>query len=807
MPLFGPPNVENLKAKRNIKGLIKALGYQEDTTVRSAAAEALGQIGDVEAAEPLIAALKDIDKLVRLRAAQALGRIGNERAVKPLIAALRDDDRLMREAAAEALEHLDWQPDKSEAGADYWIVKRQWAKCAKIGAPAVEPLIAVLKDGDDNVRRGVAKALGKTGDPRAVEPLIAALKDGSVRRAAAGALAQIGTSAVEPLVSTLKDNDRLVRKAAARALGQIGDARAIEPLTAALKDGDRLVREAAAEALDNLDWKPGKDRTGATYWIVKRQWDRCAEIGAPAAESLIAALKDEDNDVREASAVTLLEIGAPAVKALIVALKDESVHVTVAEVLSGIGDTRAVEPLIAALRDDDWAMREAAAEALEHLDWQPEESEAGAGYWIVKRQWDRCAQIGAPAVKPLIAALKDGDENSRRGIAQALGEIGDPRAVEPLIATLKDKDEGVREAIIRALAQVGTSAVEPLIAALEGKNKWMREAAARALGQIGDTRSVEPLIATLKDKDRSVCEAAAEALGNLGWKPDQNVTGATYWIAERQWDRCAEIGAPAVEPLAAALKDEDRLVRKATAETLGQIGDPRAVEPLITALKDKDKGVRGAIAKALAQIGVPAVEPLIAALKNRNEDVRQTAIRALGKAAPLTKDARAVEALIAVLKNKRGSKGVRQAAASALGQTGDARSVEPLITALSDADRSVREAAARALRQIGDPRAVEPLITALKDWDPDTCMEAAKALGRIGDERVVEPLIAALKSQHKRVRQAAAKALLRLYRHGDLDVQVGQRILAQRQTMAKPHQDLYLDVCPGHIDTGIGVEL
>ena len=30
MPLFGPPNVKKLKAKGNVKGLIKALGYDKD---------------------------------------------------------------------------------------------------------------------------------------------------------------------------------------------------------------------------------------------------------------------------------------------------------------------------------------------------------------------------------------------------------------------------------------------------------------------------------------------------------------------------------------------------------------------------------------------------------------------------------------------------------------------------------------------------------------------------------------------------------------------------------------------------------
>jgi hypothetical protein len=41
MPLFGPPNVEKMKAKGNVKGLIKALNYYQNMRVRRAAAEAL----------------------------------------------------------------------------------------------------------------------------------------------------------------------------------------------------------------------------------------------------------------------------------------------------------------------------------------------------------------------------------------------------------------------------------------------------------------------------------------------------------------------------------------------------------------------------------------------------------------------------------------------------------------------------------------------------------------------------------------------------------------------------------------------
>lgn len=57
--LFGPPDVQKLKANRDIDGLIKALDYEKDLSVRSAAADALGKTGDAPAVEPLITVLKD----------------------------------------------------------------------------------------------------------------------------------------------------------------------------------------------------------------------------------------------------------------------------------------------------------------------------------------------------------------------------------------------------------------------------------------------------------------------------------------------------------------------------------------------------------------------------------------------------------------------------------------------------------------------------------------------------------------------------------------------------------------------------
>jgi hypothetical protein len=56
MSLFGPPNVKNLIAKRDVKGLIKALGYEKAASVRRDAVDGLLIIGGAQAIEAVVAA-------------------------------------------------------------------------------------------------------------------------------------------------------------------------------------------------------------------------------------------------------------------------------------------------------------------------------------------------------------------------------------------------------------------------------------------------------------------------------------------------------------------------------------------------------------------------------------------------------------------------------------------------------------------------------------------------------------------------------------------------------------------------------
>ena len=108
MSQFGPPDVDKLKAKGDVKGLIKALNYVRYKPTRTDAARVLGEIGDPQAVEPLITALKDKTWDVRKAAAEALGEIGDARAVEiaRLLTELEAATYVQRLEAADALGRL-----------------------------------------------------------------------------------------------------------------------------------------------------------------------------------------------------------------------------------------------------------------------------------------------------------------------------------------------------------------------------------------------------------------------------------------------------------------------------------------------------------------------------------------------------------------------------------------------------------------------------------------------------------------------------------------------------------------------------
>ena len=173
---------------------------------------------------------------------------------------------------------------------------------------------------------------------------------------------------------------------------------------------------------------------------------------------------------------------------------------------------------------------------------------------------------------------------------------------------------------------------------------------------------------------------------------------------------------------------------------------------------------------ALAAIGEAALSSLLRALSHEEWLVRLHAVEALGK----TRSPEAVDPLLSVLFNDR-DRAVREDAVRALGQIGDNRAVEFLMTVMREP--GFRRLAVEALGQIGDRRAVPVLIKVLEGvdqldvsrptdacgnhWDEEiiTLGVAAKALGMIRDEAAIPSLIKALR--YTMTRADAADALTR----------------------------------------------
>lgn len=482
MGIFGPPNIGKLTTKKDVDGLIRASMYKKDASVpdakaeayaevRGAAADALGDLGDPRAIEPLrYLSFMDDHHGVRVRATRALGNIHDPRAREPLIAAL-DSDSPEAGVAAEVLGRLaDAHAIESLIRALQWespgVRESALAALVEIGGPAVEALTDVEAyldtdpywegafDREQKAREAALVALGRIGarrghpdaTDRAAWALIEHLDNSSLFEAAVGALVEIGEPAIELLVTRLRHPDRF---------------------------------RGVAEALTRLGWAP--DHDDAWYWVARGKYKKAVSLGAAAVEPLIARLRH--NQPQHALAA-LVRIGEPAVEPLIALLPDTHA----AEALGKIGDPRAiqpliaelwaeqrssdhygamvkalvaigiaaVEPLVAALRrppptairdyypDDRFLTFEmparsvrgvlpvtslrshalsggarnygpaGVADALDELDWQPDRGDAGAWYWVIKGDYEKAVSLGASAVEPLIAAWDDTNDMAHR---------------------------------------------------------------------------------------------------------------------------------------------------------------------------------------------------------------------------------------------------------------------------------------------------------------------------------------------------------------------------------------------------------
>jgi HEAT repeat protein len=386
-----------------------------------------------------------------------------------------------------------------------------------------------IGDAKAAVREEAATALGTLQVPSkgSISDLALALpaeKNARVRKAMAWALGQFGkqaAAAVPALAEMLKDKEPETRLAAVSALEKIGDP-ALPALARAIRSKHDDVRKAALDALAKSKGTATEDAVPDLVEALKAD-DTQVRLGAviilgkigPAARAAVPnlgeALEDANDEVGIKAAEALGKIGKAGVPALAKGLKSENekVRKLAAHGLGQAGEAaRVAAPALADLVADKKAGIEARTSAAFAL------ARAGTGLKVPAQPLvDALIEKAGGKTQSEIEAAND----FRRHISVALANIGTP-AVEPLVDTLKELNPFVRQYVREALGKIGKPAVPALIDALKNGTSFpVRSGAIAALGEIGPAarEAVAELTAALQDPDRGISNAAKDALKKI----------------------------------------------------------------------------------------------------------------------------------------------------------------------------------------------------------------------------------------------------------------------------------------------------
>jgi HEAT repeat protein len=222
-----------------------------DPAVRVAAARALGRLGVKAAGVPLVGRVNDEVLDVRLAAMRALGDIREKRAVPALTDQFEFYVRgVAGRAAIDALGRIGDDASvplfESQTGSGYPAHRRAAyeglarTRAAKVTANRISGALA--SEDDRRVRLAMAYALASAGSP--LTPIVEALSDSDLAPQALEYLVELGPVRTADLGALLRDQNPVVRRYVATALGFTGGSAAESALGAARQDPDTAVRHA-----------------------------------------------------------------------------------------------------------------------------------------------------------------------------------------------------------------------------------------------------------------------------------------------------------------------------------------------------------------------------------------------------------------------------------------------------------------------------------------------------------------------------------------------------------------------------------
>lgn len=373
---------------------------------------------------------------LRLKAATHLGESKDPRAIIPLLEAANDEDPLVRVTVYQSLLNL--------------------------GPLSIDTLHKALSDRDDKRRWMAVHILGRTGDKNAVLPLMSVTNDHSalVRLEVAEGLGRLkDRRAAKNLISLLKDLDPEVRVAAAAALGQIPTAKAVEPMLQVFHDGNIETKVAVARALVSPGWETIDARQRCLVALTIKEWLSALEV-----QFWDAAAYDISDKTTAHMNALVTEKATDGMVEILTQPFNSIMRRLAAEALGKMGEPKAVPALLEVSAEDDMPLRKSALEALQEIGAAGfEEMLNGLAHPspdVRKTAIIALSRINEPGACPAFAeALKDPDWNVRFAAAQALGEFpGQPQTASSLISALRDPELKIALAAANSLAKVADHA-------------------------------------------------------------------------------------------------------------------------------------------------------------------------------------------------------------------------------------------------------------------------------------------------------------------------------------------------------------
>jgi len=396
-------------------------------------------------------------------------------------------------------------------------------------------------------------------------------------------LATGGSPLLTLLAELLRDEDTRVRKAAVRAVGNLGSKAATPEILAGL-----------AESLRDKAFAP-------------------RSLFSPDALNYVPLLLDDDVNIRDAAFDAVLCLDSTAVTPEILAglrewLRDE-VPVNGAFIVADLG--RVAPPqtflpwLLELLRDDDASMRRTAAGAVHWLGRVAATREIVAGLAELVRDDDARNGPQSFALPDSLRERFEGFSCSAFYAFDRLGRVATPELLAWLVELLQDDHVAVRRAAANAVSNMGCISVPAELLAsmaelLRDDDAFVRKAATHVVFFLGREAATAETLAglgdLLSDDDASVRRAAAEAVRDLG-----RVAATPETLAG----------------LGDLLSDDDASVRCAAAEAVRDLGRVAATRKILAGLarllSDDDASARLAAVEAVGKLGEAAATPEIRA--------------------------------------------------------------------------------------------------------------------------------------------------------------------------------------------------